>query len=954
MDLRKKPFYLDELAVEWVEKTRDKMSIEEKAGQLFCVNFRNGEDEEIDYVYRILSPGGCMYRPLLTEKAIRFTETVRMRAKVPLLIAANLEKGGNGIVKEGTVLGSPMEVAATDETEMAEKLACVCAEEAKSVGANWAFAPIIDIDANFRNPITNTRTFGSDVERVKRMGTAYVNTLQSFNFAASIKHFPGDGQDERDQHLVTSVNDLTCEEWDAAYGEIYTSCIEAGALTCMVGHILQPAYTRYFNPDIAEEEMLPGSLSKELMTGLLREKLGFEGLIISDATTMAGYTLAMSRKDAVPLSIANGADMFLFARNLQEDYDFMLAGIRSGIISKERLDEAVTRILAVKAALGLHTGEYPISVEQAGKIIGCSQHREWARECSDKAITLVKEEKGVLPLSVEKYPRILFYPIESEGGFSQYRTEAAGGKFVSLMEERGFQIDWFVPSKGSEGQTPPMSDVNVLIELKEIVKKFGEVTALDRVSFQVRRGEIQGLIGENGSGKSTVSSIIFGMTEPTSGSMLLEGKPYKPKSPLDARANHISMIVQEKDTIDMLSIAENIFLGEEASFGKKGFVNTEKMNTAAGTALKNVGLDDLDVTRGIFTLSYETRKIIEIAKALYYQPELIIVDETTTALSKDGREKIHQIMQNLRNQGKAVLFISHDLPELMDTCDCLTVLRDGKLVDTISRKDFDENKIKKSMVGRERAEHLYRTDYEDRLGNTPAMEVKNVTASELRDISLTLYEGEILGIGGLSGCGMHELGKVMAGLLQVTSGQVMESGELLKNVRQAMKKGIGYISKDRDLETLILSENIQENLTISAWNQLKKWKFFIFPKAEKKFSDEQIEGLNIKCSSGRQTVRELSGGNKQKIAFGKLIGNHTKILILDSPTRGVDVGVKTTMYQLVHDLKKQGFAILIISEELPELLGMSDRILIMKDGKIKKEFTRSPELKDTDVIEYML
>ena len=499
-----------------------------------------------------------------------------------------------------------------------------------------------------------------------------------------------------------------------------------------------------------------------------------------------------------------------------------------------------------------------------------------------------------------------------------------------------------------------MEKNKVFIETNEIVKKFGEVTALNHVSFQVRRGEIQGLIGENGSGKSTVSSIIFGMLEPTSGSMTLEGKPYRPKSPLEARANHISMIVQEKDTIDMLSVAENIFLGEESTFGKAGLVNTAKMNATAQEALKKVGMEDIDVTRPVCTLNYENRKMIEIAKALYYEPELMIVDETTTALSQDGREKIHQIMRTLRDQGKAVLFISHDLPELMETCDCLTVLRDGKLIDTIASKDFDENKIKKSMVGRELAAHLYRTDYEGRLGNTSAMELENVTSSGLSDISLTLHEGEILGIGGLSGCGMHELGKVMAGLLPVTSGQVSVSGEPLKNVRQAMSKGRGYISKDRDIETLILSESIQENLTISAWKQLKKWKFFILPKAEKEFSERQIKDLNIKCSSGRQMVRDLSGGNKQKVAFGKLIGNQSKVLILDSPTRGVDVGVKTTMYQLISDLKKKGFAILLISEELPELLGMSDRILIMKDGKVKKEFTRSAKLRDTDVIEYML
>lgn len=494
----------------------------------------------------------------------------------------------------------------------------------------------------------------------------------------------------------------------------------------------------------------------------------------------------------------------------------------------------------------------------------------------------------------------------------------------------------------------------VIIETKDIVKCFGEVTALDHVSFQIRRGEIQGLIGENGSGKSTMSSLIFGILEPTSGQMLLDGEPYIPKSPLDARKNRISMIVQEKDTIDALSIAENIFLGEESRFGKYGFVNAADMNREARKALEKVGLEHLDVTIPVGMLNFETRKMIEIAKALYYDPELMIVDETTTALSQDGREKIHEIMRRLRDEGKAVLFISHDLPELMQTCDCLTVLRDGKLVDTIFSENFDESAIKKSMVGRELSGNLYRTDYEGRKTENIALEATGIETDVLHDISISLHRGEILGIGGLSGCGMHELGKILAGLDKAKAGRVLADGKPLTSVKTAMKSGVGYISKDRDMETLILSESIQDNLTISAWDQLKKWGWLILPKEEKTFAQAQVESLQIKCSSQRQVVRELSGGNKQKVSFGKLIGNRSSILVLDSPTRGVDVGVKTTMYQLMHDLKEQGSAILMISEELPELLGMSDRILIMKDGRITKEFLRDPDLKDTDVIEYMV
>lgn len=458
MDLRGNPFYLTEEDIAWVESTRDAMGVEEKIGQLFCVLFKRADPEELEDVFRILSPGGCMYRTVPAQKAITFGNLLRSRTKIPMLLAANLEKGGNGIVEEGTLVGSPMEIAATDDVEMARKMAAVCAKEGAAVGANWAFAPIIDIDSNFRNPITNTRTFGSDPARVMEMGVAYVRTVQELGMAASIKHFPGDGQDERDQHLVTSINDMDCEVWDETYGRIYRACIEAGAKTVMVGHILQPAWIRRLNPHIQDADMLPGSLSRELMQGLLRSHLGFNGLIVTDATTMAGYTLPMSRRLAVPTSIANGADMFLFSRNLEEDYGYMLQGYRDGLITPERLNEAVTRILALKASLGLHRPMAPLSGEKAAQVIGCGEHRAWAAECAEKAITLVKEQPGVMPITPERYPRILFHAIESLGGTSQYTVKPACRKVMEALEKEGFQVDLFVPNQATEGQTPKATD----------------------------------------------------------------------------------------------------------------------------------------------------------------------------------------------------------------------------------------------------------------------------------------------------------------------------------------------------------------------------------------------------------------------------------------------------------------------------------------------------------------
>lgn len=460
IDLKSKPFYLDEEGVTWVENTLAGMTVEEKAGQLFCVLFKEAKQEEFDYVFDILSPGACMYRVVPTERAVNASDFLQKRSKIPLLIAANLEKGGNGIVIEGTLVGSPMEIAATDDIDMAARMAEVCAREATAVGANWAFAPIIDIDSNFRNPITNTRTFGSDSERVKRMGEEYVKCVQKMGMAAAIKHFPGDGRDERDQHLVTTINDLDCDTWMDTYGRVYKAGIDAGSLTVMAGHIMQPAWTRKINPQIKEDEIMPATLSSELLQGLLRDKLGFNGLICTDATTMAGYTLAMSRKKAVPLSIARGCDMFLFARNLSEDFEFMMDGIRQGIITPERLDEAVTRILAVKAALGLHKGIPQISLKEAQTVINCREHKHWAEKCADQGITLVKEEKGVLPVTPEKYPKILFYAIEPPaGGESSYRVIPACMKVKKLLKEKGFEVDEFIPQPYGEGFTTKYMDV---------------------------------------------------------------------------------------------------------------------------------------------------------------------------------------------------------------------------------------------------------------------------------------------------------------------------------------------------------------------------------------------------------------------------------------------------------------------------------------------------------------
>lgn len=495
----------------------------------------------------------------------------------------------------------------------------------------------------------------------------------------------------------------------------------------------------------------------------------------------------------------------------------------------------------------------------------------------------------------------------------------------------------------------------VFFETRKLSKKFGDVTAVNKVDMVIRTGEIRGLIGENGSGKSTISSMISGIHTVTDGEMYLHGKPYKPKGPSDARAHGIAMVVQEAGTIDGLTIAENIFVGDEKRFAHHGIINRNEMNKEALKALQNIGVTDVDVTRPAADYSFETRKLVEVAKALYYDPVLFIVDETTTALSQNGRKILYRIIHELKDKGKAVLFISHDLEELIDNCDALTVLRDGKLVDTIEKSEFDENRIKHSMVGREIKGDYYRSDYDSEHGKKEMLVAKNISNADLHDVSVTLHEGEILGIAGLSGSGMHQLGRVLFGLDKINEGSVTaykEDGtKAINSVQDAISCGIGYISKDRDREALILQASIKENMVLP---NLRKMGTFISPRKEKEYAKKLIDFLAVKCSSMNQAVGELSGGNKQKVSFGKWIGNDSKIIIMDSPTRGVDIGVKATMYQLIARMKKEGYSILIISEEMPELIGMCDKIMVMKDGKITKQFKRSETLSEQQIIEYMI
>lgn len=495
----------------------------------------------------------------------------------------------------------------------------------------------------------------------------------------------------------------------------------------------------------------------------------------------------------------------------------------------------------------------------------------------------------------------------------------------------------------------------VLLKCQGISKSFGATKALQNVDLIVNCGEIRGLIGENGSGKSTISSIVAGVQPCDSGTLWFEGKEFYPKDMLTAQRAGISMIVQEAGTIPNISVMENIFVGKESRFRKGPFLNIGEMAREAQKILDDIGASDIKAEDSIMKYNFENRKLVEIARAMYDRPRLLIVDETTTALPQRGRRIIYRIMQKMAEEGNAVLFISHDMEELMEICNAITVLRDGCLIATLEKEEMSVGRMRSLMIGREMSDNYYRSDMEGSCQEEVMIEVEHVSCGQLiEDISFQLHKGEILGIGGLSDCGMHDLGKAVFGAMKLLSGKVLYcDGTEINNPRTAIEKKIAYVSKNRDLESLILSDSIANNIALPSIPILEK-NFFLSAKKEKKLADDQIQNMKIKCEGGNQLASQLSGGNKQKVVFAKWLGNQSEILILDCPTRGIDIGVKVAMYQLMYQLKKEGKSILMISEEMPELIGMSDRILIIKDGKLSGELYRDKNLNERDVIQYMI
>lgn len=489
----------------------------------------------------------------------------------------------------------------------------------------------------------------------------------------------------------------------------------------------------------------------------------------------------------------------------------------------------------------------------------------------------------------------------------------------------------------------------------QVDKSFGITHAVNCVSLSVAQGEVRGLIGENGSGKSTLCSMLCGIHTIDRGCFRLNDIELKAHNQVEANHAGVSIIVQETGTLSGLTVADNIFLGNEDQFIKFGVKNTAAMNREAQALLDSYGFKHIKASLMIDNFNFEDRKLIEIVKATYFKPKVVVIDETTTALSQYGREELYKIMRSTKQDGRSVIFISHDLTEVIQHTDTISILRDGEMIDTVQSSGTNEDELKRLMVGRELGHRYYRTDYGEPVKGDVVLKVENVSVpKEIHNVSFELHKGEILGFGGLSECGMHEVGKAVFGASYDRTGSVtLADGTPINSIPAAIRHSIAYASKDRDNESLITNDSIGENITLPSVDDLAEGGVLLKKKLNR-FALENAEKMSVKMTSIDQFVSALSGGNKQKVVLARWLGKDSDILVLDSPTRGIDVKVKADIYALMADQRSKGKSIIMISEEIPELLGMCDRLLIMKDGEISAEYPRSRELTEEDIIVKML
>jgi ribose transport system ATP-binding protein len=476
------------------------------------------------------------------------------------------------------------------------------------------------------------------------------------------------------------------------------------------------------------------------------------------------------------------------------------------------------------------------------------------------------------------------------------------------------------------------------IQMNDIYKAFGTNQVLTGVDFDLQEGEVHALMGENGAGKSTIMNILTGLHKRDSGIILIDEQEKYFNNPKEAEQYGIAFIHQELNVWSDMTVLENLFIGKELR-SKFGLLKSKEMKALAKNQFEKLAVN-IPLDRNAGQCSVGQQQMIEIAKALMTNAKVIIMDEPTAALTEREIEKLFEVIKSLRKEGVSIVYISHRMEEIFAICDRITVMRDGKTVDTksISETNFDE--VVRKMVGRELTDRF--PERNPSVGKT-MLEVKNVTRQGVfENVSFTVKSGEVVGVSGLMGAGRTEIMRALFGLDKLDSGEIWMDGQKteIKNPHEAVKRGMGFITEDRKTEGLVLDFSIRDNMALPNLTSFSK-NGLIDDKTENEFVDLLIKRLRIKTQSGGTNVKDLSGGNQQKVVIAKWIGIGPKVLILDEPTRGVDVGAKREIYQLMNELTDRGVAIIMVSSELPEVLGMSDRILVVHEGKISGELTKS-------------
>jgi ribose transport system ATP-binding protein len=439
--------------------------------------------------------------------------------------------------------------------------------------------------------------------------------------------------------------------------------------------------------------------------------------------------------------------------------------------------------------------------------------------------------------------------------------------------------------------------------------------------------------------------------------MTLNGESYNPHSPLDAYERKISMVVQELGVIDTLSAGANVFLGRTKQFTKYGIVNLKKLQHAAKAIFEKWELPPMQLDQLADGLMIETRKMIELARALSVDPDIMLLDEITQSLSYNNRNRLIELIGKFKTMGKSVVLITHDVEEMIEITDTITVFRDGRVVGELVSAATTPDEVKAMMVGREIDGDYYRCDDKADFEEDVVLNMKNVSVdSELEDVSFEVHKGEILGFCGLSDSGIHSIGRAAFGLSKLSSGSVYleDKNTTIKNATQAVKNNMAYVPKDRDNEALMIHASIRDNYCLPSYCEMEAKAGYLSYSKQRKLASDLVKDLSVKCTGINQLMDMLSGGNKQKVNLGRWLAKDPAVLILDCPTRGVDVGVKAYIYQLMKETKKKGIATILISDELTEVLGMADRLCIMKNGKITGVVSREDDFSEHSIIGAMI